>query len=87
MTCRICLKTMRGDHLKRHMKRHENKPQSIDEVETVIQTHGSGANSVKCTRLNLEELENNVDSQVNEFDRKIELGRKLKIIINKHGLT
>ena len=43
MTCIICLKTMRGDHLKIHMKKHENKPYSIDVVEIVIQTHGSGA--------------------------------------------
>ena len=34
----ICLKTVRGDHLKRHMKHHEKKPYSIDES----QTHRSG---------------------------------------------
>ena len=81
---------MRGYNLKTHMNRHENKPQSIDMVETVIQTHGggtvietrrSGASLGKCTSLNLEELDKNVESQVNEFERKIELGRKLKIII------
>ena len=33
-TCGICLKTMRGDHLKRHMKRHEKKPYSIYEAIT-----------------------------------------------------
>ena len=85
-TCRICLKTMRDDHLKRHMKKHENKSQSIDVVETVIQTHGSGASYEggtvietrrsgtslgKCTSLNLEELEKNVIDEVNEFERKI----------------
>ena len=32
-TCRICLKTMRGDNLKRHMKWHE-KMNSIDETHT-----------------------------------------------------
>ena len=26
VNCEICLKTMRSDTLKRHMKRHENKP-------------------------------------------------------------
>ena len=93
---------MRGDTLKRHMKRHENKPQSIDVVETVIQTHGSGASYEggtvietcrcgaslgMCTSLNLEELEKNVESQVNEFNRKIELGRNFKIILKKHGFN
>ena len=84
------------------MKRHEIKPLSIEKVENVIQTHGSGASygdgtvietrrcgvsSGKCTSLNLEELEKNVESQVIEFNRKIEIGRKLKIIINKRGFN
>ena len=34
-TCEICLKTMRGDTLNRHMKRHEKKPYSIDEAEII----------------------------------------------------
>ena len=32
--CRICLKKMRGDTLKRHMKTHEKKPQPIHEAES-----------------------------------------------------
>ena len=35
-TCSICLKTMGGDHFKRHMKRHEKKPYSIDEAQTYM---------------------------------------------------
>ena len=35
MTCRICLKTMRSDTLKRHRKQHENKPYSIDDAASV----------------------------------------------------
>ena len=30
--CKICLKTMRSDTLKRHMKTHEKKPCSIEVV-------------------------------------------------------
>ena len=41
----------------------------------------------KCTSSNFEELENNVESQVDEFNRKFEVGRQLKIIINKHGFN
>ena len=29
--CRICLKTMTSDHLKRHMKTHEKKQNGIEE--------------------------------------------------------
>ena len=78
---------MRGDNLKGHMKQHEIKPQSIDEAETVIQTYRSGTSLRKCTSLNLEELEKNVIDEVDEFERKIELGRQLKIIINKHDFN
>ena len=56
-----------------------------NEGGTVIETCRSGASLVKCTSFNLEELEKNVIDELNEFERKIELGRKLKIIINKHG--
>ena len=37
--------------------------------------------------MNLEVLEKNVWSYVDEFNRKIEIGRNLKIIINKHGFN
>ena len=70
VTCDVCFKTMRSDTLKRHMKWHENKPQLIDEGETVTQTHRSGTSSAKFTSLNLEELKKNVVSQMNEFVRK-----------------
>ena len=36
-TCRICLKTVRGDTLKRHMKQHEKKTKSIDVVTEKIE--------------------------------------------------
>ena len=41
----------------------------------------------KCTSSNFEELENNVELQVDELNKKIELERQLKIIINKHGFN
>ena len=69
------------------MKKHEFKLHSIDEIETVIQTHRSGTSSGRCTSLNLEELKKNVVSQTNKFDRKIELVRNLKIIINQCGFN
>ena len=37
--------------------------------------------------LNCEKLEKNVEYHVDEFNRKIELGRNLKIIINKRGFN
>ena len=92
--CKICLKTMRGDNLKRHMRRHEKKPYSIDESQTYtsgemknVDETETKTSLVKYTGLNLEMLEKNVESYVDEFNRKIELGRNLKIIINKQGFN
>ena len=86
-TCPICLKTMRGDHLKRHMKQHEKKPQPIDEAETHrsgemknVDKTETGTSLMKYKGLNFEKLKRNVQCEVDEFERKIELGRQLKII-------
>ena len=48
---------------------------------------GTGTSSVKCTNIDLEMLEKNCESYEEEFNRKIELGRNLKIIINKRGFN
>ena len=76
-TCGICLKTMRGDTLKRHMKSH-SKMNSIDEAGSSrsgemknVDDAGTGASSVKCTNIDLEMLEKIVESAVDEFNRKI----------------
>ena len=83
VTCTICLKTMRSDHLKRHMKQHVGEIRNVDEAET----HRSGTSLGKCTSLNFEKLKKNVLCQADEFNRKIELGRQLKIIINEEDLN
>ena len=93
-TCDVCFKTMRGDNLKKHMKKHDIKPQLIDEAESHssgemknVDEAENGTSSMKYTGLNFEKLERNVLCQSDKFNRKIELGRQLKIIINKHGLN
>ena len=58
VTCRICLKTMRGDHLKRHMKRHENKPYSIDVVKEKMEYHST---------VDVVALENKIVQSANEY--------------------
>ena len=73
-TCRICLKTMRGDNLKRHMKRHENKPYSIDVVTEKIEYHST---------VDVVALENEIVWSANEYRRKLELGREIKQIVLK----
>ena len=48
-------------------------------------TNSGVKSSEKCTNIDLDMLEKNVESYVDEFNRKIELQRYLKIIINKRG--
>merc|ERR1711954_587212 len=45
---------------------------------------GKPINDYNC---NDKELENRVIAQMEEFEQKIELGRKLKIIVNKHNFN
>merc|ERR1712025_414381 len=72
-TCNVCYKSMRGDNLKKHMKKHERGNE--DNVAT-------NEDQISCTD---EELEKSVSAKMKEFNRKIELGRKLNKIMDKHG--
>jgi len=60
------------------MKRHKGEPRNQDNVV-------SNGQKISCTSGNDKELQNTVIAQMEEFKRKIELGRKLKIIVNKHN--
>ena len=75
-TCKVCFKSMRGDHLKRHMKKHDVKTKDIVATETVQKS---------CTSENFTGLEKEMLADCKEFDRKIELGQKLNKIMDKYG--
>ena len=59
---------MRGDHLKRHMKQHEKKTYSKDVVTENIEYHST---------VDVVALENKIVRSGNEYQRKLELGRKI----------
>ena len=61
-------------NLKRHMKQHENKPQSIDEVTEKMEYYPS---------LDVAALKNNIVCEANEFMRKLDLGREIKQIVEE----
>ena len=77
VTCTICLKTVRGDTLKRHMKQHEKNPYSIDLVTEKIEYHSS---------VDVVALENEIVRGSNEYQRKLELGREIKQIVLKNQI-
>ena len=95
-TCNVCFKAMRGDHLKRHMKRHEEKTGHEDNVVTYGLNNGETVNEDTiitngmkkgCTSENFIGLEKKVIGLNREFNRKIELGRNLKLIVDKYGFN
>ena len=96
-TCEICLKSMRGDVLKRHMKKHE-KEHTVD----------LNKNSAKCEicmktmrkdhlkrHMNKHEkkiitnsggmLYNDMTIEMQDFNRKKEMGRKIKEIMENNA--
>merc|ERR1712219_100973 len=62
--CKICLKTMRSDHLIRHMKTHEKKQCSMDVVTEKIE-YNSKIDDIA--------LENKIMNDANEYRRKLSL--------------
>merc|ERR1711954_342530 len=88
-TCNVCFKSMRSDNLKKHMKKHERGNE--DNVATKGMHDGKIGDNVATKGQQIscieEELENEVININKEFNRKIELGRKLNKIVNKHGFN
>ena len=74
---------MRGDHLKRQMKKHEVKARSEDNVVT----NGEGRTLGKVKGVNYEEIGKTISSEMKEFERKIEMERIVKTVVNKHSLN
>merc|ERR1711954_232416 len=89
-TCNVCFKSMRGNNLKRHMKKHErgNEYNFITsglydgKTEDNILTKGP---QIRYTDEQFIALKKKVSAQMDEFDRKMELGRNLNKIMNESG--
>ena len=71
------------DEAETHRSGTGGEMKNVDEAET----QRSVTSSAKCTNINFEKLKKNVIDEVDEFNRKIELGRQFKIIINGEDLN
>ena len=80
-TCNICFKTMRGDHFKRHMLKHENRKtgENVEEKECELE--------VSRVEQNYEMIRKNMKKDIAESKRKIELGRKMADIAEKDNMN
>ena len=65
---------MRSDNLKRYIQKHENKPLSVDEVTEKMEYHST---------LDMIALKNSIVGDINEYPRKLELGRRIKEIVQE----
>ena len=71
--CKICLKTMTSNNLKRHMKTHDNKPCSIDVITENIENNSTvDGNEVGTNR--------GVNSKYKFVDKVLKRINKLKSI-------
>ena len=89
-TCNVCFKSMRGDNLKKHMKRHERENE--DNVVTKglhdRKTEDNAATNeeqISCTSERFMGLEKILHAKNKEFNRKIEMGRNIKLLVDMHG--
>ena len=93
-TCEICLKSMRGDNLSRHMKKHDKRHDEVvdkntakceicmktmrkDNLKRHMKKHESKNNKDKKGMLNQK-----LSFELKEFNRKKEMGRKIKEIMD-----
>ena len=89
-TCDVCFKSMRGDNLMKHKKKHDAKTE--DNVVTKRVHDGKTGDNIvskgpqiRYTEEQFIALKKKVSAQMEEFDRKMELGRNLNKIMNESG--
>ena len=80
-TCSVCFKTMRSDVFERQLMRRDHL---MDDNEGIGKTEGQQISYASVTD---EELENEVIHINGEFNRKIELGRYVKLLVDQHGFN
>ena len=96
-TCEVCLKSFRGDHLTRHMKKHE-KEHTVDldnksaKCEMCMKTMRKNhlkrhmkKHEKKISKNSGVMLYDDVTIEMQDFNRKKEMGRKLKVIMENNA--
>ena len=85
--CKICLKTMRSDHLKRHMNIHEKNFKKEEKLEnTIVKKERSGNVTSRNTTINQELLRKILMKDNDEYTKKINLGSSIYRIIRENKI-
>ena len=94
--CKICMKTMRGDNLQRHMKQHEKKSEkeiykesmAIEgtEIAQEERSFNVATNKDVNTRLEDEDLRKILEKCSKEYDEKINLGGRIYRILGENKI-
>ena len=94
-TCEVCMKRMRGDVLKRHMKKHDKVVVNDQVITTakceICMKHMRKDNLSRHMKVHEKKSErkekkflDKITFEMQEYNRKIELGRKIKEIMDKN---
>ena len=94
--CKICMKTMRGDNLQRHMKQHEKKSEKEKYKESMTiegteiaqeeRSFNVATNKDVNTRLEDEDLRKILEKCSKEYDEKINLGGRIYRILGENKI-
>ena len=89
-TCDVCFKSMRDDILKRHMKKHDVKTEDniVTKESHDGETEDNVANNedqISCPRETFIAVQKRASDRMKEFNRKIELGRYVKLVVDTNG--
>ena len=88
---------MRSDVLKRHMKQHSKKNESVPATNILVTNNiynnppsVSTSDPIKRlnekSKINIEELENTIVNDDHEYEQKFELGKAIHEIVINHGV-
>ena len=95
--CNVCYREMRSDVLKRHMKQHSKKNESVPATNILVTNNiynnppsVSTSDPIKRlnekSKINIEELENSIVNDDHEYEQKFELGKAIHEIVIRRGV-
>ena len=90
MMCNVCYREIRSDHLKRHMKQHSKRNESVPATNILVTNNPSTVSTSDPRKRLNEESESNTEELIkqltmlgNEYQRKLTLGKDIYKMIGE----